>query len=73
MTHTSRPTPDLSVVVIVPDRFETLTRTLEALATQDARDRLEIVFVTPVPSLAVPPGIAPVGEAQERSHRSGYE
>ena len=46
--------PDLAVVVLVPDRLETVARTLEALTAQTIRERLEIVLVTPMAELAVP-------------------
>jgi GT2 family glycosyltransferase len=42
--------PELSAIVVTPDRLETVRRTVEHLHAQTARDRLEIVMV--VPSLA---------------------
>lgn len=48
-------TPTLSVIVPVPDRFETVATTVASLAAQDIRGEMELVFVTPVPELAVEP------------------
>jgi hypothetical protein len=53
-THDRAVVPDLSVIVIVPDRFETVARTVGHLAAQTARERLELVFVTPDPALMIP-------------------
>jgi hypothetical protein len=44
--HTTR-TPDLSVVLITPDSFETIRRTAGCIAGQSARDRIELVIVAP--------------------------
>jgi glycosyl transferase family 2 len=38
---------DLSVVVITPDAFDTVRRTVRALAAQEVRNRIEIVLVAP--------------------------
>ena len=54
LTHDRAVVPDLSVIVIVPDRFETVTHTVGHLAAQTARERLELVFVSPDPALIVP-------------------
>ncbi|HUF90705.1 MAG TPA: glycosyltransferase family A protein [Gemmatimonadota bacterium] len=39
--------PRMSVIMVTPDRFERLGRTLEALKRQSVADRLEIVVVAP--------------------------
>jgi hypothetical protein len=58
MTRRDLSMPDLSVIVIVPDRFETVARTVVCLAAQTARHRLELVFVSPNPGLALPQDFA---------------
>ena len=40
-------TPALAVILITPDRYETIRRTVETLRAQTARDRLELVIVSP--------------------------
>lgn len=39
--------PEMSVVVITPDRYETVRRTMRHLRAQKARGRMEIVLVAP--------------------------
>jgi predicted dehydrogenase len=39
--------PALSVVLITPDSFETLRRTVECVVAQTARDRIELVIIAP--------------------------
>lgn len=39
--------PELSVVVITPDDYETVRATVRALARQTVRDRIEVVFCAP--------------------------
>jgi glycosyltransferase involved in cell wall biosynthesis len=45
----------LSVIVLVPDRIESVAETLESLRAQDLRARMELVFVTPVATLEIDP------------------
>jgi GT2 family glycosyltransferase len=40
-------TPELSVILVTPDRFETIRRTVSWLDAQTVRDRLELVIVAP--------------------------
>ncbi len=40
-------TPDLSVILITPDTFDTLRRTIGCLVRQTARDRIELVIIAP--------------------------
>lgn len=39
--------PDLSVILITPDSFETIRRTVECVVRQDVRSRIELVIVAP--------------------------
>ena len=39
--------PELSVVVLTPDTFETIRKTINCLSLQTAKDRMEIVIVVP--------------------------
>lgn len=39
--------PALSVVIVTPDRYETIRRTIHALRAQTVRDQVEIVVVAP--------------------------
>src|SRR5688572_30475750 len=39
--------PDLSVILVAPDRFETIRRTVECLRAQTVRDRIELIVVVP--------------------------
>ncbi|MBK6393893.1 MAG: hypothetical protein IPF73_03745 [Betaproteobacteria bacterium] len=39
--------PRMSVVIVTPDTFATIRRTVECLARQTARDALELVVVAP--------------------------
>ena len=39
--------PELSVVLITPDSFETLRRTVGCLVRQTARERIELVIIAP--------------------------
>jgi hypothetical protein len=47
--------PALSVIVLVPDRLESVAETLESLRAQDIRARMELVFVAPVGTLEIDP------------------
>ncbi len=48
MNHSNiETTPALSALVVIPDTFETVARTLHALQQQSCRERLEIVMVVP--------------------------
>jgi GT2 family glycosyltransferase len=40
-------TPELSVILVTPDRFETIRRTVSWLGAQAVRDRVELVIVAP--------------------------
>ena len=51
-------TPVLSAIVLVPDRLESLSTTLDALAAQDIAYQMELVFVTPERGLTIPPALA---------------
>ncbi len=46
--------PSLSAIVLVPERVATVRRSLDALAAQDVRDRVELVFVSPAGTLELP-------------------
>jgi len=46
--------PALSVIALVPDRFETIARTVGHLAGQSIASEIELVIVTPASALAVP-------------------
>ena len=39
--------PEMSVVIVTPDRYETIRKTMDHLRVQTARHRLEIVIVAP--------------------------
>jgi hypothetical protein len=39
--------PDLSVILVTPDCYETIRKTIRSLCAQTVRDRLEIVIVAP--------------------------
>src|SRR5262245_35469354 len=39
--------PDLSVILLTPDNFESIRRTISCLLLQTAKDRMEIVIVAP--------------------------
>jgi len=45
MTHSS--SPELSVIVVTPDCYETIRRTVEHLRAQSVTDQLELVIVAP--------------------------
>ena len=45
--------PALSVIVLVPDRLQSVAATLESLRAQDIHAQMELVFVTPVANLDV--------------------
>jgi hypothetical protein len=49
-----QPTPSLSAIVLVPERVATVRRSLDALAAQDVRACVEIVFVSPATTLELP-------------------
>jgi len=52
--------PELSVVIVTPDGYETIRKTMDHLRAQTARDRLEIVIVAPsVQQLDLPDGGPP--------------
>jgi GT2 family glycosyltransferase len=40
-------TPEMSVVIVTPDRYETIRKTMRHLRAQTVKDRLEIVIVAP--------------------------
>lgn len=42
-----RPSPDMSVVLVTPDRYETIRQTIKHLRAQTVRDRLEVIIVAP--------------------------
>ena len=44
---TNRREPRLSLIVISPDAYATVRRTVRCLKQQTIRDRLELVFVAP--------------------------
>jgi predicted dehydrogenase len=46
--------PALSAIVMVPARTATVRRSLDALAAQDVRNRIELVFVSPAETLDLP-------------------
>ncbi len=48
--------PALSVIVLVPDRFNTVLRVVTELARQEIRDQIELVFVA-VPGVSVPQSV----------------
>src|SRR6266542_1885378 len=39
--------PEMSVVIVTPDRYETIRKTVEHLRAQTVKDRLELVIVAP--------------------------
>ena len=41
------PRPDLSIILVTPDCYETIRKTIHSLREQTVRDRLEIVIVAP--------------------------
>jgi hypothetical protein len=43
----AEPLPELSVVLITPDSFDTLRRTIGCLVRQTARERIELVIIAP--------------------------
>src|SRR5882724_9114742 len=79
----SRPSPEMSVVIVTPDSYETIRKTVEHLRAQTVKDRLEIVIVAPSAEQATPAGrelndfsrfrIVPVGaiESIARAHAAG--
>src|SRR6478736_163972 len=48
--------PALSVIVLVPDRFNTVLRVVTELARQEIHDQIELVFVA-VPGVSVPQSV----------------
>src|SRR3954464_7147938 len=46
-TERGNPPPDLSVVLITPDSFETVRRTVECVVAQTVRERIELVIIAP--------------------------
>ena len=44
---TGTTTPELSVILITPDSFETIRRTAGCIAAQSVADRIELVIVAP--------------------------
>jgi hypothetical protein len=49
-------TPELAVILITPDRYETIRKTVEMLRAQTARRQLELVIVSPSASTLEPDG-----------------
>src|SRR5690242_18145807 len=47
MTPSGAARPDLSVVLITPDTFETIRRTTACIARQSANARVELVIIAP--------------------------
>ena len=47
MTTSTQGPPELSVIVITPDRYATIRKTMGLLAAQTARERLEVLIVAP--------------------------
>lgn len=43
----NRRSPDMSVVIVMPDRYETIRQTIKHLRAQTVRDSLEVVIVAP--------------------------
>ena len=39
--------PDISVIIVTPDSFETISKTIDCLRKQTAKDRIEVVIVAP--------------------------
>src|SRR5262249_25604798 len=39
--------PEMSIVIVTPDRYDTIRQTVEHLRAQTVRDRLELVIVAP--------------------------
>ena len=39
--------PEISVVIVTPDNFETIRITIDCLRKQTAKDRMEVVIVAP--------------------------
>jgi hypothetical protein len=48
--------PQMSVVIVTPDSYETIRKTVEHLRAQTVKDRLEIVIVAPSAEQATPAG-----------------
>jgi hypothetical protein len=42
--------PELSVILVTPDSYETIRRTVKHLRAQHACDRMELIIVTPAPN-----------------------
>ncbi len=40
-------TPTLSIVLVTPDRYDVIQRTVRSLETQTIKDQLEIIIVAP--------------------------
>ncbi len=47
MLEATLPAPDLSAILVTPDRFHRLRRTVRYLRAQTVRDRIELVLVVP--------------------------
>lgn len=43
----AQPTPELSVIVLTPDTYQTIRKTIRRLRAQNMKDRIEIVIVAP--------------------------
>ena len=39
--------PEISVIIVTPDSFETISKTIDCLRKQTAKDRMEVVIVAP--------------------------
>ena len=72
--------PDLSMILVTPDRFDTLLQTIRHVRAQDVADRIELVFVVPsAAAFALDPAavggfegarVVEVGELRSNAH--GY-
>ena len=62
--------PQMSVVIVTPDSYETIRKTVEHLRAQTVKDRLEIVIVAPSAEPATP---SQAGAAEEGAAERGEE
>jgi glycosyltransferase involved in cell wall biosynthesis len=53
--------PDLSVVIMTPDSFETIRKTLEAIRQQTVKNRIELIIVAPE-NADVNPDLSVIGQ-----------
>lgn len=52
------PSPALTAIVVIPDNYQTVSRTMDALQNQTAASRMEIVFVVPAAAgVTIPSGL----------------